>query len=530
MNRAVPARALVLLLAGVAMLPAARPAHAQYLAPALDRAGFEARLRQPSLRLASMGRLYLAVDDENERLNLWDYAASSTGMLADRDSTSLDIFFETRHRDDQRTLGSTLEQADHAQLWNIGLQAIGRVPGRFAAGVDGGYLSFDSGLPAQRGVYEERTITAPVAMPTINGLVLDGRLSWAAHAVLGRESLDQRLRLMTESGGELKLKGGDVVGYPSPFTPNEATNPVGGLGFGVAWNDPDHLWQFAANADWIKTTVRESNSTQRRVFETEEVRPMRQLAGSLILTPLPWVTFGGQAGESWYDGEQTYRFSISGGSGGIPTIGRGDRLAHSFRQDFARARVMVRPPAVERLTLGADFNSRYDRHRYDPATGTGDFNAFLVTLQADTLVLPGFVLTEAQELRHWDAGLGAGYRVSPALLASAEIHRYNNAWDGLATRVRQRITDLRAGVEYELNPTWMLRLGGWHRADDRDVYTAGNERMENALTGGVGLTRAGGRNHIDLGFEYMKRQTDFPDPTAQDGSGFRLMGYSRWAF
>ena len=55
MNRGKWARGFVALATVVAWLVVAGPAAAQFLAPALDRPGFDRRLTQPSLRLSMLG-------------------------------------------------------------------------------------------------------------------------------------------------------------------------------------------------------------------------------------------------------------------------------------------------------------------------------------------------------------------------------------------------------------------------------------------------------------------------------------------
>jgi len=81
MSPVVAARVLIavsFLAAGLA----AAPAQAQFLAAELDRTGVDQRVRQPSLRLSTLGRLSLALDDENNEINQWDFGGSTVGLLA----------------------------------------------------------------------------------------------------------------------------------------------------------------------------------------------------------------------------------------------------------------------------------------------------------------------------------------------------------------------------------------------------------------------------------------------------------------
>jgi hypothetical protein len=105
MLRGQAARSLAIALAAAAITTIAAAAHAQTLAPAIDRPGSERQTTQPSLRLVTLGGMSLAISDENNEINLWDFAGSSLGLLGDRDSTSLDIFLDSRAASDRHTFG-----------------------------------------------------------------------------------------------------------------------------------------------------------------------------------------------------------------------------------------------------------------------------------------------------------------------------------------------------------------------------------------------------------------------------------------
>ena len=88
MHRGLAARSLAFALTAVAITTIAAAVSAQTLAPAIDRPGSERKTTQPSLRLVTLGGMSLAIDDENNEINLWDFAGSSLGLVFDRDSTS----------------------------------------------------------------------------------------------------------------------------------------------------------------------------------------------------------------------------------------------------------------------------------------------------------------------------------------------------------------------------------------------------------------------------------------------------------
>ncbi len=529
MFRFVPARAAARALAAVlaVLLFGAATAEAQLLAPAIDRTGTDQRVRQPSLRLKSMGGVYLAVPDENTEINLWDFAGSANGLLRDRDSTSLDLFVDRDGHHAEHTQGAYEVETDRVKSLLLGLQAVGR-GSRFAAGLEGGFVSLGTAFPAQSYAYEDRSFTQPVALPALNGLV-GKRASWSVRGVFGSEKFDQKLRSYTLDGNEVKLQDGDVIAYPSVFTPIEGTSSLSGIGFGVGYDATDWA-SLAVNVDLVKSKLEAENNSARRVYELEEERPSTEWSGAAILDPIEGLQLGAQVGTRSYDSDETYRFSLSGGQGTPPMQSRGTRLTRAFEQEYFRARANYQPGGKGKLTVGADVNVRYDREDITPGTGEGNFNDFIASLQADSLTLPPSILAETQELRHWDAGIGVAYAFSPKLLVSVEGHRFNNARDGLAVHARQKITDVRAGLEYGLDAAWKERLGTAHRADDPNVYTFDNERVRNAFSAGVGWAKPNSSYALDAGFELAKASTDFPDPTEATGSGLRFFLYNRWDF
>ncbi len=528
MHRGTVARSLALALAVTASAALVVPAHAQYLAPATDRPGPDRRSTQPSLRLAELGGLSLALADENNEINLWDFARSSLGLLEDRDSTSMDVYFDSGSITDQHTVGALDRELARRHRSVIGFQAVGRKPGSFAAGVDAGYLTTNTRVPAQDGIYNERSITTPIAVPTLNGRFGGGSWGWGAHLTLGAEATSDDFRYETLKNGTVQLTAGNLVTAPNPFIPDHGKTRVGGFGIGLGWSGIKGL-QTAFNWDRITDRVRTSNTNKHRVFETEEPRPSNEFSFAAIAHP-GWVTLGGQVGRSKFDSKEEYRFSLSGGLNGPPTVARGDVLNRAYRQKWLRTRVALEPPAIRGLTVAGDFAVRYDKDEATPATARGNYNDFQQSIAGDTLGLGLPVVQSKEELRHWSGGVGVGYRITSRVLLGVELHRYQNARDASVLHVRQRIKELRGGLEFAVTPAWTGRLGGYHVSDDADVYTAQNERVTNALTAGFGWARPSARYALDGGIEVGRRSSNFPDPTDENGSTIRFTLYNRWAF
>ncbi len=531
MIRGMVARGGAAALAAAAVLFVAGPSFAQFLAPALDRPGFDRRPTQPSLRLVTLGGLSLAIPDENNEINLWDFGGSTLGLAEDRDSTSLDVHFDSGKSSDKHTLGTNDYQLDRASHVGLGMQAVGRNGHGFAGGVDMGLLANTNASPADPGIYRNVAATQPLAIPVLNGRMLGNHWGWGARFTFAGSSINDDLRTTTFQNGEYQLSSGSAVLPSTPFDVTDEKDHVSGLGLGFGWYGNQHV-RLAFNADRLVTHVHQSFDTQRRIYELDQPQPASEL--SLTGTAhTRWIQVGGQVGRYKFHSIQQYRFSLSGGLVPAPLISRGDRLLQDFRQDWFRTRVQLNPPAVPGLLVAGDLAVRYDRNVVDPATSPGNFNAFMLQLASDTLATSTPVTATRSELRHWNAGAGLGYRVNPRLQVGVEGHRYNNAYDnGVDLHSRQRITDLRGGLEFGVTPTWTGRIGGYHVSQDNDVYTANNETVTNVVTLGAGYAPGRSRYHhtVDGGIEYGHRSTNYPDPTQTTGKVFRFVLYNRWSF
>jgi len=528
MHRSLAARSLAFALA-VATIPGiAATAHAQFLAPATDRPGFEGRPTQPSLRLAMLGGLSLAIADENNEINLWDYAGSSLGLLGDRDSTSMDIYFDSGSLTDQHTVGAQDQELKRAHRGIIGIQAVGRSVGKFAAGLDAGYASSGTHLPAQDGIYTDQTHTVPLAIPTVSGMMFGGKMGWGAHLTFANVSSKDQYKLETVKDGTVELNNGELASTPNPFITDHGKTKIGGFGIGVGYEGIKGL-QTALNWDRTTDTVTGSNTNARRVYEIEEPQPTNEFSFAAVAKP-GWGTIGAQVGTGKFKSKEVYRFTLSGGLNGPPLASRGDMLYRDFKQDWFRTRVALTPPAVRGLTVAGDFAVRYDKDVVDPSTAPGNYNDFMASIAGDTLGITKPIVASTEELRHWSGGVGIGYQVSPRVLAAIEGHRYQNTHDAEGLHAREVIQEVRGGLEFAAAPAWTGRLGGYHISNDTDALTAQNERVSNALTAGVGWAKPRTRYTLDAGIEVGRRSSNFPDPTNENGSLFRFMLYNRWAF
>ncbi len=528
MNRAVFACAACLASAAAAILCAA-PAGAQFLAPALEKSGFDQRLRQPSLRLATLGRATLAFDDENNEINQWDFGASTVGLVTDRNGNSVDLFIDDAGTSAERTVGGVPGEVDRYDGSVYGLSAVARNGSKFAFGLSLGYQGLGAGVPLQPGFYQDEKAALREAVATFSGRMAGGKLGWGARLGFGNETYDSQTRTRGNEDGEEVLSGGDAIESPTAFDLTEATAKRSLFGLGLGWMAAS--WgDVAINWDNLKSSIDGSNETRKRIYEIDEPRRSNTFSLTTMLKPIDGLTFGGVVGTGGFTVDETYRYTQSNGQGAPPLVARGDRLARDVEGDFLKTRLAFTPGGMPNLLVGADFNVSYHKDAITAATTPGSFNEFLASLNG-TGVNPGMpVLDESQEVRHWDAGVGVGYLIAPRLRVGAEGHRANDARDGTGVHARTRITDFRGGVEYGVSSEWQARIGGWHRALDQDVYTANNEGIGTALTLGAGYRPMNSKYSLDGGVEIMDRTTDYPDPGDGTGSGFRFVLYNRWSF
>ena len=527
MNRAVPALFAAVVL--VATILHALPARAQFLDAGLDRVGSDQGLRQPSLRLATLGRMTLAFEDENTEINQWDLGRSTVGLLDDRPGNSLDLFLDNSDRSAEATIGSLTRQVERVEGTVFGLSGVARNKDKFAFGFDAGLQSLGTGRPRDLGLYEDDEFGLRDATVTANGKVFGKKVGWGARFAFGREEYDHRIRNETVEDGELVLDGGDTREPTSMFEIVEGTGESMRYGLGIGWLASS--WgDVSVNWDHDQLTVLGDQNTRRRVYEVEEQRGIDVFSIAATVRPLSGVTLGGVAGTGGYDTEETYRFSMSLGQGAPPALSRGTRYSKDVEGQFLRARAAIAPAAMPDLLVGADFNVRYEKEEAIAATDEASFNEFLDFAERNGFILGAPLENTVDELRHWDAGVGVGYKLTSKLRLGLEGHRGNDARDGTMIHSRRQVTDLRGGLEADLGTSWQGRVGGWHRSLDEDVFTANNEGVANAITLGAGWKPQGSKFTLDGGIEILDRSTDYPDPNDGTGSGLRFVLYNRWAF
>ena len=528
MNRAVPAPAMFAL-ALAALGLAASPAGAQFLSTGLDRTQFDQRLRQPALRLATLGRVTLAFDDENNEINQWDFGNSPVGLLDDRSGNSLDMYLDNSARKAKHSIGPLTREIERVDGTVYGIAVGARNPGKFAFGLEAGVQGLGTGLPRDLGLYQKESVQLLEGTVTAGGRIFRQKVGWGARLGIGRETFESRLRNETLEGDELKLSGGDTRDPVSIFELTEGSGRFTRIGAGLGWLASS--WgDLSLNWEHTRLTVKGDQNTRRRVYEIEEPRGIDVVSLVTTLRPTAWATLGGAVGTGGFDADEDYRFSLSLGQGAPAAISRGTRVSRHMEGEFLRARLALAPPAMTELLVGADLNVRYGKETTDPAQGAGSFNDFLDFAERNGFILGPHLLPETDEVRHWDAGVGLGYALSPRLRVGIEGHRGNDAHDGTLVHARRRVTDFKGGIEYGVNDQWQARVGGWRRGLDEDVYTANNEGVATAVTLGAGYRPGNARYTLDAGVEILSRSTDYPDPSDGTGSGFRFVLYNRWAF
>lgn len=513
-----PVRSVLLAFAVVAA--AASGATAQPAERPITSLDYEARLQAPSIRLRGMGGLGLAVRDEFTELNLWDFAGIGSGLRNDRDSTSLDFWYEHDAITLDRSSGGVDEEFARPRANTLGLETAIRGSG-LVVGIDAGLLGNTVAEPYAAGAHRTVKQAMPVTVVNAAGDFF-GPMQWGLRGVLGRMNHEQRFWTSTVEDGRVSIApDGERLSEPNFFTLTDGHTSMSGIGGSLSY-DPARYGQIGGYLDYRRDKISASQDDTRNIYEESEPRQTFGYGAAAIALPTDGVQVGLHAGRETYDSEQEYRFTISGGSVDDPLTSRGPRLARDVRRDFLRVRGQGDLRSVP-LTIGAAVRVAYERGIRSAATGEGNYNDFVLDVVAnDTLIAPPLVDDSIAEVRTLEWGGGASYRLLDSrALVGAEYRWARDAIDATAALRRAVGWEVRAGGEYRFSPAWIGRLGWQHRAFDEDDSEELDEYVVDRLTAGVGSYL--GKWRLDLGGHLEWWRTDFPDPGEAGGDG---LGFS----
>ena len=492
-------------------------------------------LQPVSYRLLGMGGLDLAVRDGLNRTNLYQFGGISAGLGVDRDSTSLDLRAggEGATRDVLR--GDRTEEIARSSESNYELEGILRFSETLAFGAD-------LALPTRRGAvpYDNLSNTSTSYFEPAANVMMSGRLFgpvlWGLNALFAGRNFSQdwwqnqlqfRRNPWTGETSDYRWTIGTAAGKieaPNFFAPSDGRVRTGGFGGSIAYqykNRGEAAFYVLRSSEDVHT----EQSGERRLYDTEEKRQPKDFGFAVVARPSESSEAGVTMGRSTWNSSVDYRFSLSGGSTGIPVQSRGDRSLHKYRADYLDGRYQG-AVLVDGLTLGADVRVGYERAHEAPATTPGNFNDFVLsTATVDTLIAPPLVYESVRESRDLGFGAGASYTLPQfPVLVGVEYHWRREAQHGTLHERRPQGWNVRLGGEWMPNETWAGRLGWVHDVGDADRLTPLNEGVADRFTmGGTWQAQSGWT--ADGFVQAAWGRTEYADPLGALEKGWAL-GFS----
>ena len=521
------------------------PSHAQYSPFAADAARSAELSTDPLTRspgLAGMGRLSLVGEDRHNRITLWDFAGNPTGVALADSTTTIDLRPGAAGGSDVRDLtgGSAgrVQEMFSAHGGDLGYELWRRLGG-LAYGAIGDLGSLQLDRPYNDDVEHRNNLTAPWAMPVINGVLPfthSGRTRYALDIHWGQESVDSRyLLIVRNASGDFISLDSDEQKPPNVFVTE--IYDVRQIGGGLALSQVIGSWLTAAvGYDGVALRLNGDNPDKRNDAQTHELRPYNIGQASLIGrigNNFEW----GVDGRGWQSNSETnWNFTISAGLGAIPLSGRGKLLERHEEGSSLRTRARWHAGALE---IGMGLNTDYRRVNITPprATDQTSFNYFLNTVfwrqSADSLALADSVIADEAQLRGWEAGGGLALHLPNRRgLIGIEYHRDRRVEQSLITGTGPRRVgwDVRSGLEYRLTTALAARTGYQYRWNDLDDFTRANEYRSHLVTAGLGLTPRGSNWTADLSYGIRWLRADYGDPGEPHGSRQQLVSQVHWAF
>lgn len=519
------------------------PAAAQQYETSLRSLDYSPDPLARSPRLLGMGRLTLA-DDLHNRINLWDFAGSPTGIAAAESLTTLEYRPSTRSSTGLHELPGASPPRERQQLaarqMRHSIETWKRAPGEATYGLLAEVATLRWDRP-YNGSVEER---GNFRVPRLTG-VINGRLPWVPST---RFDYALRLGYSLETYDDLyldyfQLPQGEYVGKPSAvapspdlFTPNHAE--VSNLGGGIALSmRATRDLKVAIGYDRERVMVRSDNEGLRSTSRTDEQRPFNIGQASVVGRVGP-LEFGAD-GRAWRsESEEFFFWSVSAGPTQDPLAGLGKRLSRKEEGSSLRTRARWTAGSLE---LGGAFNTSFRRGITTPwyPRNVGDdqgFNDFLdeVGLRggADTLLVPARVQASLVEVSGLEVVGGGTWRRSGGRGSfGAEFHRWRLRTDVSSVGRGPEPTgwDVRAGGEHRCGPTFLARAGWSYGLSDRDRLTADNQYRHVTATAGFGHQPAGSRWSVDLGYAFEWLYPDFADPVKSRETRQQLALQMRWS-
>jgi len=489
----------------------------------------DVRFQPGSFRLESMGGLGLAVRDEYNELNLWDFAGLPLGLAADRDSTSLDLWLDSGGRTFDRRFGSIEQETERRRDTQLAGETVVR-SGALAVGADFGTFSFRRGAPFGDRTHLTRNGSQPAFVPMASGHLV-GALRWGLRGLVARERFHEQVWSDVQKGDRIGVGStGDRLEAPNLFFPEDTKADALGLGASLGYARGSQV-ESGVYFDYRHEKLETDLETVRSIYNADEPRDVLGYGAAVIVRPRAHVEVGGAVGREWYASKENYRFTLSGGSVDPPFSGRGEKALHGDRRDFVRLRGQADLPHTP-VTVGAAFRVSYDRAQQQAIEGRpSDFNDFIQTRVAgDTIQAPPIVENQLAETRSIEFGGGASVRaLESRATVGAEYRRFRDARSGDLLLARATGWEARAGGELAVTRRWTARVGYRHHFEDQDSETPRNELVADRAS--VGLAYEGLFHFTVEAYGYREWwRSDYPDPEELGGPGSGLGLFLRRLF
>jgi hypothetical protein len=536
--------ALLVTLMGAALPPGS--ARAQSYELARQSLGLSPDPIERSPRLLGLGRLTLVAPDDNNRINLWDFAGNPAGVFEDDSVSTLSfrpMSASTASVSDASRAGLPIERQDlAAREVRIGYEAWRRHAGSSAFGAFGdvGQLRLDT--PFSSDVERRSQFARPNVTTIVNGRMpyfAGDRVHYALTAHYGFEKSTDDYRLIRRNAaGQYLDQNGQLIGPPDIFTPDDIETQSQGAGVALSYRAAK--WAtLAIAADGDRAKIKSENSGVRYDSERSETRPHWTGQGSLIVRVGSLLEWGSDV-RSWTSkSDERWAFSIStnsGGAGAVPLVGRGDLLDRAERGAIGRSRVRL---AMGPWEMGASIAASTRRVTVTPrlANGQNTFNAFLDDIyyrtRGDTTAFSDSIVYNRTQTDAWEGAGGISWQMPGRRgVIGVEYHQRRAEFEQTlsGTGPRQLGWDARAGIEYRCNPVLTGRAGYIYGWDDADDFTRQNERVANAVTTGFGYRPAGATWSLESGYVIQWYQADFGSPATPRGTQQQIAAQLQWTF
>ena len=465
-----------------------------------------------TIRLAGMGNLIVAIEDENNEVNLYDFTGNVAALVLDKD---------THNADTWGTYSKWVDVKDGFRWQDVGVW-------------QGGALSVLRGKDVYAG-------GATVSTRIMDFTRLDDRLFRKTLGIAYPKSevaYADTTKIDMEAVGDL-VQGyyahrifnivyvgargwGDFESEKRPVRLRyEVMNACNYMGAGAAAVAAPYKWLQVGGSYDLGSQVVESKSndsfhndvyTRKRSVPTYSAHAMFDLQGK-VRGVVNYRHYSYESDQTllmnWSD-----RYLINPEATDIHRkLMVGDE---SFGSDFVATRWIARGLGIP-VTFSAYFDMQNEDSRYTPQP-----NALVWMDEFD------------QTLEEWNLGTGASYAfMGKALVAAELLFNRGRVDDHLSTDaeyVNFKTVDMKGGGEYRVLPWLAVRAGYSRSTEERFMGVPEQNYVSNAFSAGLGCLLKGGNLTVDAAFLQKTTQPD-KDPGYDLEEKYQtVMLYGRYLF